>query len=433
MRKPSVLFLNRVYPPHKGATGRVLKDLAQAFARDGWDVSIITTAEKSSKQRDQGVRVIRLKGPEKPSNIFSYMWVLLRLLWAALRHSKTDLVVTMSDPPFVSVAGQVVKRFKGARHIHWCQDLYPDIFPALGVALPRFIVSVMKNLSRKSMLKADKVIVIGRCMAQYLSRDGIPAKHMSMIPNWPDFELMRSPASDFNDGSAKAESTALRTMDIEGAKPFEQQYKQGPKFRILYAGNLGQAHPIDAIIQAAEILNEQHPEIEFVFAGGGSRFDELGRERTKRHLDNIRLMPYQPAARLRDLMESGDVHLISVANAAAGMLVPCKLYSALAVQRPCIYIGPAKSEAAKVIKDFEAGVVVRQGQGAALAEEIKRLRLNSDDWFAAQKGAAEAGQVFVPKDAIEAWIERAQIVVEHDLQSGAMGSNAKAGVIKGEM
>ena len=43
--KPSVLLINRVYPPAKGATGRVLRDLAQEMARAGWTVSVLTTGE----------------------------------------------------------------------------------------------------------------------------------------------------------------------------------------------------------------------------------------------------------------------------------------------------------------------------------------------------------------------------------------------------
>src|SRR5690606_32983651 len=133
---------------------------------------------------------------------------------------------------------------------------------------------------------------------------------------------------------------------------------------------------------------------EFVFVGDGSRYDDLARERTRRGLDNIRLMPYQPPARLREIMESGDVHLVSVKEEAAGFLVPSKLYSALAVGRPCVFIGPAQSEAAKVISDFKAGIVLPQGDAQALAEAIKTLRMNGQAWFEAQAGAASAGQIF---------------------------------------
>src|SRR5262249_35654055 len=150
---------------------------------------------------------------------------------------------------------------------------------------------------------------------------------------------------------------------VDGAKSYEELFRDTePKFRILYSGNLGRAHPVQTILDAATLLAGTNPEIEFVFVGDGPQFDRLAHERARRGLENIRFLPYQPASRLRELMESGDLHLISMSDRAAGLLVPCKLYSALAVGRPCILVGPAQSEVARIIEDFHAGTVVPQGQ-----------------------------------------------------------------------
>jgi colanic acid biosynthesis glycosyl transferase WcaI len=416
MRKPSVLFLNRVYPPGRGATGRVLRDLARSFAREGWDVTVITTGRKAIKERDGGVRIIRVKGSEKPSGIFGYAWAWIKIMITALRQPGHNLVVTMSDPPLLITVGHLLKKYKGGRHIHWCHDLYPDILPALDVNVPDFVMNYFKKLTRSAMRTADKVIVIGRCMARHLAYNGIDPKHITMIPNWPDFELVQ-PGMGKDEFNGK--SYHVTPMKVENYKPYEEQLNAGPKFRVLYAGNIGRAHPIDTILDAAEILNIEHPEIEFVFVGDGPRFDDLAQARSARGLDNVRLMPYQPQNRLRQVMESGDLHLISVKEEAAGMLVPSKLYSALAVQRPCVFIGPAQSEAAKVISDFKAGIVVPQGEVRELVERIKKFRLDGDEWFAAHDGAAAASQIFVPKDAINAWIERAWNVVKQDMRKAA--------------
>ncbi len=412
MRRPSVLFMNRVYPPVSGATGRMLRDLARSFAREGWRVTVVTTGAHGGKERDGSIRVIRIKGSDRPESALAYLWVLIKMTWAALRLSPSHLIVTLSDPPLLAVVGQVVRRFKGGRHINWCHDLYPDIFPALNVRMPRFVMAGLKGLMTKALTRCDKVIVIGRCMAQSLTKNGLDPCHITVIPNWPDFELMRQMTSTANDDH----HISKRMMhDVEGATPYDEQLQNGPRFRVLYAGNIGRAHPIDSVLDAAEILVEEHPEIEFVFVGDGPKFDKIAEQRSLRNLSNIRLMPYQPASTLRALMESGDVHLISVKDEAAGLLVPCKLYSALAAKRPCIFVGPEHSETAKVIHDFNAGVVVAQGDARALADQIKRYRLDGEAWFGAQNGAANAADIFVPKDAIDAWISRAWSVVKEDV------------------
>lgn len=406
MRRPSVLFLNRVYPPYRGATGRVLRDLARSFARAGWQVTVITTGPKASNERDGAVRVIRLKGPEKPRNLFVYGWIWLKLLLAALRLPKTHLVVTLTDPPFLVLAGQILKFFKKNRHMHWCQDLYPDVFPALGTKIPGFLFNFFRAISRKAMKRADKVIVIGRCMARHLSHDGFDPKQITVIPNWPDAELEKPP---------REENLTAAPMSTEGFRAHEDQHKHGPRFRVLYAGNIGRAHPVETILGAAEILNETNPDVEFVFVGDGPRHDYINHERSKRHLENIRLLPYQPASRLKELMESGDVHLVSMHQQAAGLIVPVKMYSAIAVHRPCVLVGPTQSETAKVIEDFKAGAVVAQGDVNGLAEIVRQMRENSEQWFAAYEGAKAAAEVFVPQQPINAWIERAWSVVEQDV------------------
>jgi hypothetical protein len=97
---------------------------------------------------------------------------------------------------------------------------------------------------------------------------------------------------------------------------------------------------------------------------------------------------------------------------AAGLLVPCKLYSALAVKRPCVFIGPVHSEAARVINEFHAGAVIPQGQGAMLAEAIRHFREDGKLWFDARDGAIEAGRVFTPEQSIKAWTDRAQAIID---------------------
>ncbi len=405
MLKPSVLFINRVYPPVTGATGRVLRDLARAFAREGWTVTVITCGPKPGTVRDGGVRVIRVRGAARPRGALSYAMAWTRMLAAALRQPATDLVVTLTDPPMLVAAGRIVQQAKKNRHIHWCHDLYPDIFPAIGVKMPGFAMDWLTSLSRRSMAACDKTIVVGRCMAQYLAGRGVDARQITVIPNWPEPELT-VPAVEDMPQATKGNG------HINGAKPYAEQVKdQSPKFRVLYAGNIGRAHPMGTILDAAQILDRDNPEIEFVFVGDGPRFDEIARERTRRGLHNIRLLPFQPQTRIRHVMESGDVHIFSMRESAAGLLVPSKLYAALAVGRPSIFIGPAESETAEIITGFHAGAVVAQGDGQGLADKIRHYRFNGEAWFAAHSGAAAAGKVFQPAEAINAWIERAETVI----------------------
>jgi len=197
----------------------------------------------------------------------------------------------------------------------------------------------------------------------------------------------------------------------ENYRTYNEQVKTGLKFRVLYAGNIGKIHPIDTVLDAARILQNQNPEIEFLFVGDGPKYDEIMRAKAQEHLDNVKLLPYQPPARLKALMESGDVHLMTMDERAAGFAVPSKLYSALAAQRPCIYVGPHVSEVAKVIQDYDVGRVIPQGKAEELADAIREYRMDGDLWFKTHENAKKAGAVFVPSASINAFIDRAWILV----------------------
>ncbi|MEM6781500.1 MAG: glycosyltransferase family 4 protein, partial [Pseudomonadota bacterium] len=284
---------------------------------------------------------------------------------------------------------------------HWCHDLYPDLLPYVGLKLPAPLMQSLKKSTRRSMKKCDKVVTIGRCMAKQLTHSGVEPSRVAVIPNWPDYEIL-------DPSKAGSDYKPFQLTNPDVARPSDQQVRDdSPKFRILYAGNLGRMHPIQSLLDAAYFMQDR-PEMEFCFVGDGPNYDRLAQERSKRGIENIRLLPYQPAKRLRYVMESGDIHIVSLKEDAGGLLVPCKFYAALAVGRPVIFIGPEDCEISQVIKDFGAGTVVPPRDAARLIETITEYRMNSDLWFAHQAGAIEAGKVFTPDQSITAWIKRAQ-------------------------
>lgn len=417
MKKPSVLFFNRVYPPSRGATGRILRDLARGFASAGWDVTVITTGVQNNIDYDGRIKIVRVKSVMRRKTVSAYAGALIKMFFKGLMAPRADLVVSMTDPPLFVVAGQMIARVKKSRHIHWCQDLFPDLFPYLGVSFSKPVAVFFTKLSRRAMKKCDRIVTVGRCMGNRLKKEGIIAGKIAIIPNWPDYELLGE------DGKRRSPRAKKYKKSGKNIRPFDQQLKDGheKKFRVLYSGNLGAAHPVDTIIGAAQRLSVSHPDIEFVFVGGGSNVDRLAAERARLRLENIRFLPFQPASRLNNLMRSGDIHLISMNQNVAGLLVPCKLYSALAVERPCVFIGPRESEIAEVLHDFKAGYVVPQGQAGKLSDVIRDYRESSDRWFEAYEGASEAGRLFIPQESISAWVERAQDVInKRDIQINSL-------------
>jgi glycosyltransferase involved in cell wall biosynthesis len=396
--KPSILLINRVYPPERGATGRLLQNLAQGLEKSGWDVTILAIGNKKlSRSTSTGIKKRFIKGASNSKTALGCFSNLCRILWAGLRAPKHDVILSVTDPQMLVVVGCLIAKFKKSRHVHWAQDVYPDLFTPLGVKLSRIIYNFLHAKSVRAMNKADQVVVIGRCMEKYLKHHGVSGDKISLIPNWADFEVIAPSGNDTN-------SNQINVPVGVAKKPEEMFRDDSPKFRVLYAGNVGRAHTMRAVLEAAELLSERK-EIEFVFVGDHHPHSMLAQERAKRGLDNIKFMPYQPIENLREVMESGDVHLVTMRESVKGMVMPCKFYSGLSVGRPTIYVGPEGTEIAQVLAEYGAGVCVRPRDSKGLADAIYAYRMDGDMWFQGQEGALRAAQTYHPNQSMQKWIE----------------------------
>lgn len=401
--KPSVLMVGRLYPPARGSGGRLLRELARSFARDGWDVRVLTTDVVAGDDPDGAVQVKRLRHQFDEPGVWGGFILLIRLFFAMLWLPRPAIVVTMSDPPLLVVVGHLMARLRGIAHFHWCHDVYPDLLPVIGVRVPRWGQAVMMRLSRWAMNGATRIVVIGRCMARHLAQTGVDAHHITLIPNWP--ELAMNPHVKTGNVSVAPVDAAL----LSGSTP--SILGPVPKFRVLYIGTVGYAHPVDTILDAATILESLHPEIEFIFIGDVRAQAQINLEKARRSLGNVRVLPFQPQSRLRDIMESGDIHLVSMKQDAAGLMVPAKFYAALSAARPCILVGPEACEIARVINDYKVGAVVPQKAAQMLAQTIIDYRFREDLWFTAHDGAIKAAAAYTAEDMIRLWLKKAREVV----------------------
>ncbi len=372
-------MINRVLPPIGGATGRLLFELSSALSEKGYDITILTTSQKSSTQRDlNGIEVVNVIAPGNPRSRFNNIVICFKLFFKALVIDRPDLIITKTDPPFFVIFGALLAFLKRAKHIHWCQDLYPDILPALEYKTSSLSYRIMNALSVFAMKRCKMIVTIGACMRHNINKKGIAGEKIKIIPNWYDSIL-------------KKESGAQKPSELPS------------KFRILYAGNMGRAHPPETILDAAEILNETDPDIEFLFVGNSARLQQLAKERGRKGLDNIRILPFQPRRKLRALLESGDIHLISMSDKALGCMLPSRIYDIFYVQRPCIFIGPEASDLSLILEKFEAGLTIPQDDGKILANAIKHLRDYGEDWHTLYKGAGKAAHAFTPERSFELW------------------------------
>lgn len=377
----SVLFINRVYPPDAAATGQVLAELTTALAANGWNVTVVAARTTPGARREEtvdGVRVFRVGGlpftrATNWKRALSYLSLYPALLWRAWRHPRADVVVTMTDPPLQLVLGPVLRWLTGARIVHWAQDVYPELAEELGVLKPQGVLArTLRAVSTRTLKSYDRIVVVGRCMRARLVGRGIAAQAVTVIHNWANADLVRPIPSKEN--------------------PFRTEHGLRDRFVVMYSGNLGVAHPFEQVLDAAARLSTALPEALILFVGDGPRLPWVKQQVQDRELGNVRCLPFQPKVRLSESLSAADLHLACMHDNLCGLVVPSKVYGVLAAGRPCLFLGPAESEAAQVIVENRCGEVICSRDGATLATRIREWCRDPERRDAAGRLAREAAE-----------------------------------------
>jgi colanic acid biosynthesis glycosyl transferase WcaI len=297
-----------------------------------------------------------------------------------------DTIVPMTDPPMLSLIVVAIARLKDCRIINWLQDLYPEVALAVGTPFLRpTVAKLIKRFRDRSLRAADCNVVIAPAMAERVSALDVKKEHIRVIHNWVDDRAL-SPIP-------ARENPLRRTWDLED------------KFVVGYSGNLGRVHDIDTILLAsAELVDCQ---IVFLCIGGGAQYQALKEAVEKRRLTQLfRFMPYQSETDLPYSLCAADVHWLSHKPEFEGLVFPSKFYGIAAVGRPIVAITSRRSELAKLVSQYQCGVVVEQGDGKALALELKRLKAAPEVCSAMGERARAMLKVrFSRAHAINAWTQ----------------------------
>lgn len=393
-----VLLINQVFYPDVAATAQHAHDLARHLVKHGHEVTAIASralygqkgASLPPTETVDGVRIHRVG-----RSIFGKAGILARVAdfglfyilcaWRAVTLPKQDVVVCFTTPPFIALLGWALRLLRGTRFVYWVMDLYPDLPVACGVMKPRSpLTRFFEAINRFCLRRADRTVVLGRCMLERVRDKHIPGPHVVHIGVWP----------------AQEELAAERPRDTN---PYRAEWNLGDRFVVMYSGNFGLGHDVDTMLRAAEML-QTDDRFRFVFAGGGKKKETVDAFVKQRGLRNTILAPYQPRERLDDSLAVADVHLATLLEGVEGIMVPCKLFGSMGAGRPTIFIGNPRSELSRVLAESDCGLTVRQGDADALVAAIRSLEADHARCRAMGQNARNAMRdVYAPTVACEQW------------------------------
>jgi glycosyltransferase involved in cell wall biosynthesis len=354
-----VWIINQWLPPDLAPTAVLCGELVALLQEMRRPLVLVSRARGADGQvagDDQGLRRIVIdRLPHGPTGIISklaswpkFAWRTRRVLLDEL--APEDLVVVCSDPPlFYPLAIRAARR-RGARVIHWSQDVYPDVverhrpFPGL-----KALLSPLRAWRNAAVRRADRVVVISAGMGALMQAAGATTE---LIPNW---------ARDDRIAARAPGDSQLRRASFDAGD-----------FVVAYSGNLGRVHEFDTLVAAASRLRDQ-ARIKFLIVGSGPRKPELEALVAQAGLQNFRFLPLQPEAQLSDTLAAGDAHFVSLRPEFESLVLPSKLYSIAAVGRPVLFCGDPNGETAALLAEHRFGLASPVGNGPALADAIRCL------------------------------------------------------------
>jgi lipopolysaccharide/colanic/teichoic acid biosynthesis glycosyltransferase/glycosyltransferase involved in cell wall biosynthesis len=377
----SILFLTQYYPPEVAAAPTRAAHFARALVRAGHRVTVITGLPNhpsgviqpgfrpGDTETKDGITVRRTwlhSTPRKTARnrLLNHLSFAVSSGGAALRCGKPDLVIVTVPPLFVGITAALVARRLRVPLIVDVRDDWPRAAVALGEMRQGLVASVLDAQASWIYMQAARVIGVTPGMLRSFSARGIDGGRQVLVTNGADTETFRPGA-------------------VTEPSPFE---RHPGECVVLYAGTHGLIHGMEAIVDAAEILQANAaapagaiapggpggPRVRFLLVGDGVAKAGLAQAAAARGVTNIEFHPSQPPELLARIVTGCDLCVATTRDHPfSGETIPVKIFDYLAAGKPVV--GAVSGDAAAVLRESGGGVVVPQGDGAAMAAAIREL------------------------------------------------------------
>jgi glycosyltransferase involved in cell wall biosynthesis len=270
---------------------------------------------------------------------------------AALRIARAegiDVVITTSPPGSIHYVGLAVQRATGAR---WLADLRDPLVAfqhrRADSAATRFKQAVNERLARLVARRADGI----SCAS-----DAIKAEVDALEPR--GITRVIGNGCDFDDFAAL-------------------EYRPAPRLRITHAGSFFGKRDPRPFLQA---LRDSGVDAVARFVGDFRPSDREWAESLELG-DRLEILPYAPREESLRLQRDSEALLLLVPDAGGRGkgVVTGKIFEYLAAGRPILAVVPLDGEAASLVRETNAGVVVAPDDVEGMADALRQLHARFAD------------------------------------------------------
>lgn len=348
-----------------------VNDFARLMVERGHQVTVLTgepnypegtiypdyRADPDSYARFAGADILRCRviprGKSKIGMVLNYASFAISgslLAWRKLRKQRFDAIFAFQTSPITqALPGLVVRRHTRAPLFLWVLDLWPETLRDIGIVRGGPAYGLVKRLVSFVYRRCDRILIQSPAMAPSVAEHARSDERTRVFPGWAEAEFAEGPAEP------AAEMAALTS-----------------RFRILFAGNIGEAQDFPSLVEAAALLKGEERPL-FVILGEGRGADAARTAIEARGLQHMFLfLGRRPLADMPGFFAGADALLVTLAPGAVfDRTIPGKVQSYMAAGRPILAM--MNGEGARVIAASGGGMAVPARDAEGLAAAVQQL------------------------------------------------------------
>ena len=344
-------------------------DVAFELASRGYDVTVLTAIPDYPKgkyydgygvfrkrcETINGVKVIRgfiiPRGNGRAIrlllNYLSYfISSIIISIFLGLFRKYDKVLIHETSPVMIGVPAVIVKKLRKCPLYFWVLDLWPESLQAAGGISNKRVLMAFEKLTTWLYKNSDKILISSKGFEESIVEKGDFKDKIIYFPNWAD-----------------------KALEVKG----DYKLPDMPSgFKVMFAGNIGEAQDFDHIMEAAKFLQDEK-DIHFVLVGDGRKRSWIENYRDENQLkDTVHWVGRHSVEAMPAFFEQADVMLMTLKDVSIfSLTAPAKLQAYMSAGKPILAM--MNGEGPRIIKEAACGYSVPASDSRALADTILEL------------------------------------------------------------
>ncbi|HTI69404.1 MAG TPA: glycosyltransferase family 4 protein [Candidatus Limnocylindria bacterium] len=401
---PDVVVVCQLFHPELISTGQTLTELVEELVRLGLKITVIAaqpTVLPGSKRVDsviyhEGVTIIRTWSTRFPKTnfigkLFNVSTFFLSATWRILVDYRQPQLLLLTNPPYLPLLGWFMHVLRRQRFGVLLFDIMPEQAELIEFIKPNGLVArAWRKLNQLWYGRAAYAVVLSSDMLEGALKNanllGTSAEAQArakthVIHVWSDDRLIQ--------GQPKSASKEAQRLGVEN------------KFVVQYSGNHGRFHDIESLFRIAQSFQPDEGVV-FQFVGEGQKKKLVNESLKQSPQPHIYSSSYVPKELLADSLSMADLGVVAQLPGQERVCYPSKLLGVMAAGRAALAICPPDCEMARMIRKYELGFVVANGdieggrrvllEAAANPERVRQMGIRAAEHLRAHFTLAQAAR-----------------------------------------